>query len=95
VGGVLSDNPATTYHACAAMKSPASEISSKYAVIRSVSIGHSNMPAERFGSMLNADATDLFAAGQRQRLAAAYRRRARAVAFRQRPCADDAAAEER
>jgi uncharacterized protein (DUF488 family) len=34
---------------------------------------------------LNADTCDLFTTGQRDRLAAAYRRRARAVAFRQKP----------
>jgi len=41
------------------------------------------------------DACDLFAPGQEERLAAAYRRRARAVAFRRKPLASDHMAEKR
>jgi uncharacterized protein (DUF488 family) len=44
---------------------------------------------------LEGEGCDLFAAGQRERLAAAYRRRARAVAFRQKAAAPRAAVENR
>ncbi len=44
---------------------------------------------------LDGEGCDLFAAGQRELIAAAYRRRARAVAFRQRAHAGDVAAEKR
>jgi uncharacterized protein (DUF488 family) len=43
---------------------------------------------------LDGEACDLFAAGQQERLAAAYRRRARAVAFRQKVPAPRGAAED-
>jgi hypothetical protein len=71
------------------------------------SIGRSNIPAGRFLAALQSagvnavadarydDACDLFEAGQASRLAAAYRRRAKAVAFRQKSSASRRAAEKR
>jgi uncharacterized protein (DUF488 family) len=46
-------------------------------------------------SPLDVDSCDLFAPGQEERLAAAYRRRARAVAFRRKPLASDHVTEKR